>query len=83
MNINVKGVWLAMKYEILQMLKNEEVYSKYFLRSWSNYYTASKHAVLGLTKSTALECAKSGIKINAVSSGVIDTDLIGENRQFR
>ena len=39
-------------------------------------YIASKHAVLGLTKSAALEYAKSGIRINAVAPGRVETDMV-------
>ena len=41
-------------------------------------YSASKHAVRGLTKSAALEYAKSGIRINAVAPGGVETDMVDE-----
>jgi len=50
------------------------------------FYIASKHAVLGLTKSAALEYAKSGIRINAVAPGGVETDMLKQvaedNKQF-
>ncbi len=83
MNINVKGVWLSMKYEIPQMLKNGggaivNCASAAGLIGFPGVpiYVASKHAVLGLTKSVALEYAKSGIRINAVSPAAIETDMV-------
>lgn len=95
MNINVKGVWLSMKYEIPQMLNNGggaivNMASVAGLIGFPGIpiYIASKHAVLGLTKSVALEYAKSGIRINAVSPAAIETDMVdrfvgkeGDSRQ--
>jgi NAD(P)-dependent dehydrogenase (short-subunit alcohol dehydrogenase family) len=82
MNINVKGVWLSMKYEIPEMLKNGggAIVNCASIAGLIGFpgipiYIASKHAVLGLTKSVALEYAKSGIRINAVSPAAIETDM--------
>src|SRR5919106_883134 len=94
MAVNVKGVWLSMKHEILQMLKNgggaivntSSVYG-IIANPRLPIYTASKHAILGLTKAAALEYAKAGIRINAVAPGAIETEMmcqsIGNDKQLR
>jgi NAD(P)-dependent dehydrogenase (short-subunit alcohol dehydrogenase family) len=82
MNINAKGVWLCLKHEIPAMLKNGggvivNTSSTLGLVGGAMLpiYTASKHAVEGLTKSVALEYAKQGIRVNAVSPGATQTEM--------
>jgi NAD(P)-dependent dehydrogenase (short-subunit alcohol dehydrogenase family) len=82
MNVNVKGVWLSMKHEIAQMLKQGSgaivnMASVVGVVALPNIplYTASKHAVVGLTKAAALQYATAGIRINVVAPGAIQTDL--------
>jgi NAD(P)-dependent dehydrogenase (short-subunit alcohol dehydrogenase family) len=82
MDINVKGVWLSMKYEIPAMLKsgggaivNTSSVLGVIAFAGMDIYNASKHAVIGLTKSAALTFGKQGIRINAVLPAVIETDM--------
>jgi NAD(P)-dependent dehydrogenase (short-subunit alcohol dehydrogenase family) len=83
MDTNVKGVWLCMKHEIRQMLaqgggaivNNASVAGITGSGRGAAHYSASKHAVLGLTKSAGLENAKRGIRVNAIAPYVTETDM--------
>lgn len=84
MAVNVKGVFLGLKYVLKQMLAQKTGGAIVNTASTAGLvgspgmpaYVASKHAVLGLTKTASGEVARHGIRINAVCPGPIDTRMI-------
>ena len=81
-DVNLKSVWLCMKYEIRQMLKqgkgaivNTSSAAGLVGAPSNPAYPASKHGVVGLTKCTALEFARKGIRINCVCPGPTRTGM--------
>jgi len=81
-NINLKGVWLCMKYEIPQMLKQGSgaIVNTSSIAGLTGQgtaiYCASKHGVVGMTKAAALQNAMTGIRINAVCPAAIYTPMV-------
>jgi NAD(P)-dependent dehydrogenase (short-subunit alcohol dehydrogenase family) len=84
-DVNIKGVFYCMKYEIEQMLKTgggaivntSSIFGLNGYPGWS-LYSATKHAVTGMTKSAALDYAKLGIRVNAVGPGPVETPLLAK-----
>jgi NAD(P)-dependent dehydrogenase (short-subunit alcohol dehydrogenase family) len=84
MNVNVKGVWLCMKAQLRRMMNQEgggvilNVADVGGLVAVPNHaiYAASKHAVIGMTKTAAVEYAKSGIRINSLCPGAVKTPML-------
>lgn len=81
--VNLKGIWLSMKYELLEMRKSGfgaivNCSSQSGLVGTANLgaYTAAKHGVVGLTKASALEYANRGIRINCVCPGTTETPMV-------
>jgi NAD(P)-dependent dehydrogenase (short-subunit alcohol dehydrogenase family) len=83
LEVNLKGVWLSMKYQVPAMLKagggsivNGASVAALVAFDKNASYVASKHAILGLTKTAALEYADRGVRVNAICPGVVRTPFI-------
>lgn len=83
--VNIKGVFLCMKHEIRQMLTqgggaivNIGSVNSFRPQIMQTAYTATKHAVVGLTRNAAVEYASAGVRINAICPGAIDTPMLQE-----
>lgn len=82
--VNLKAVWLCMKYEIEQMLQQESGGAIVNTSSWlakgglpgSTIYSASKAGLDGALRPAALECASRNIRINNINPGIIDTEML-------
>jgi NAD(P)-dependent dehydrogenase (short-subunit alcohol dehydrogenase family) len=84
-DVNIKGVFYCMKFEIEQMLKTgggsivntSSIFGLNGYPGWS-LYVATKHAVTGMTKAAALDYAKQNIRVNAVGPGPVETPLLAK-----
>ena len=84
-DVNIKGVFYCMKYEIEEMLRTGggsivNTSSTFGLNGYPGFslYSGTKHAVTGMTKSAALDYGKRGIRVNAVAPGPIETPMLAK-----
>ncbi len=84
-DVDLKGVWLSMRYEIPEMLKggggsivNVSCVLGVVGFAQAPAYTAAKHGVIGLTKVAAVEYAAQGVRVNAVCPGFVETPMVME-----
>jgi len=82
--VNIKGVFYCMRYEIEELrtgggsiVNTSSIFGLNGYPGWS-LYSATKHAVTGMTKSAALDYAKRGIRVNAVGPGPVETPLLAK-----
>jgi NAD(P)-dependent dehydrogenase (short-subunit alcohol dehydrogenase family) len=90
MAINVRGVWLGMKYEIPHLLKsgkgsiiNVASGAVFTALPFQSPYVASKHAIAGLTYTAALELASLNVRVNAIAPGPTQTGMLDTIRANR
>jgi NAD(P)-dependent dehydrogenase (short-subunit alcohol dehydrogenase family) len=88
--VNLKGVWLCMKYELEQMVAqgggaivNTASIGGLIGLPTSSAYVAAKHGVVGLTQTAALEYAEAGVRVNAVCPGYIETAMTEDTMRRR
>lgn len=89
--VNLTGVFMCMKHEIAQMLKqgkggaivNTASIAGVVGLATASHYVAAKHGVVGVTKTAALEYAQDGIRVNCVNPGYIETPMTDETMKTR